>query len=82
MLKLATKFAPKQESFELAQQAGYQFAELWMNANLLSGWQDVASLSQNYALDYVLHFPNEDSLESETLDAPGMLAITSARRGG
>lgn len=68
MLKFATKFLPRAEAFATAFQAGFRSAEFWLDANVLRGWQFVATLSRQYPFHYALHFPNRGSLPTETLE--------------
>jgi hypothetical protein len=68
MLKLATKFAPQPAAFERAYRAGFRCAELWSDAAVLAGWQDLVPLACHYPLDYVLHFPNRREAAAETLE--------------
>jgi hypothetical protein len=63
MLKLATKFLPRPEAFAVAHRAGFGYAELWLDAEVLANWQTVASVASAFPLEYALHFPNR-------LDAP------------
>lgn len=67
MLKLATKFRPDAGAFALAQQVGYGFAELWLDAPLLAEWEKIAEQASAYPFEYVLHFPNSLKLEPATL---------------
>lgn len=69
MLKIATKFAPEASAFETAQTAGFRHAEFWLDAALLSRWQEVAEMAQKYPLGYGLHFPNRGDLDDDTLEA-------------
>lgn len=66
MLKLATKFAPEPAAFEMAHAAGFRYAEIWLDARLLTGWPTIAALARQYPLEYVLHFPNRTDLTYET----------------
>jgi hypothetical protein len=58
MLQVATKFRPSQPGFELAYQAGFRNAELWLGEEVLLGWTNIRDLAQHYPFKYVLHFPN------------------------
>src|SRR4051812_17055112 len=68
MLNLATKFRPVAEMFELACQAGFPCAELWLSEGVLAGWQEVAALGRSYPLRYALHFPNKVRSAETTLE--------------
>ncbi len=68
MLKLATKFLPRPEAFALAHRAGYAYAELWLDEDVLARWQSVADLAAAFPLEYALHFPNRASDGTEALD--------------
>src|SRR5262249_38326376 len=68
MLKLATKFAPRQPAFELAHRAGFRCAEFWLDAALLAGWQDLVPLARHYPFEYVPHFPNRLDRAAGVLD--------------
>ena len=69
MLQLATKFAPVRESFELAWQAGFPAAELWLDRSVLEREADVVSLARQYPFRYGLHFPNRTDLSDEHVHA-------------
>jgi len=58
MLKVATKFAPRQPDFERAHRAGFRCAELWLDAAVLADWQAIAGLARGYPFAYAVHFPN------------------------
>ncbi len=73
MWKLSTKFAPQPAAFELAQRAGFRYAELWLNAALLADWQEIARLGRQCPLEYVLHFPNSPEVSPETLEQAVLL---------
>lgn len=68
MLKLATKFVPRQPRFEAAHQAGFRCAELWTDAAVLAEWESVAAVARHYPMEYVLHFPNRLDLTTTHLD--------------
>jgi len=68
MLRLATKFAPAPDALETAYRAGFRHAEIWLDAAVLAGWQDVVRLAGSYPNGYALHFPNQLNLASETLE--------------
>ena len=68
MLKLATKFVPRQPAFEMAYQAGFRAAELWSNAATLAEWEAVARQARHYPFQYVLHFPNRLEQPPATLE--------------
>lgn len=68
MLKLATKFFPKPAAFEMAHRAGFRCAELWLDAAVLAGWQQVVALARPYPMELVLHFPNRLNLEPASLE--------------
>jgi hypothetical protein len=68
MLKVATKFAPKPPEFERAHRAGFRCVELWLDAVVLAGWQDVAALARHYPFAYALHFPNRLEHPGPTLE--------------
>src|SRR5262245_54757839 len=68
MLKLATKFAPQPSAFELAHRAGFRCVELWLDGNVLAGWEAVAALARHYPFEYALHFPNRLDQPGQALD--------------
>lgn len=68
MLKLATKFAPHEPAFAMAEEAGFHYAELWTDAAVLANWKNVASWAWHHRLEYALHFPNRKDLSDETLE--------------
>jgi hypothetical protein len=68
MLKLATKFVPRQPAYETAYRAGYRHAELWLGAKLLADWRGLARQARHYPFAYALHFPNRLELGAETLE--------------
>ncbi|MEM9658965.1 MAG: hypothetical protein AAF961_11445, partial [Planctomycetota bacterium] len=69
MLKLATKFAPQPAEFGRAADAGYQFAELWLDVSWLDRWQEITREAGRHAIDYALHFPNRGDVGDEPLQA-------------
>lgn len=68
MLKLATKFAPFSPQFETAAQAGFRWAELYLDPAILADWARVAAQARQYPLGYALHFPNRLALAPAVLD--------------
>jgi hypothetical protein len=68
MLKLATKFAPQATAFDMAHQAGFRYAELWLDADVLARWEEVVALARRFPLQYGLHFPNRLHQASPTLE--------------
>jgi hypothetical protein len=68
MLKLATKLRPAAHAFETAFQSGFQFAELWLDHDILVDWRSVAETAKAYRLTYALHFPNRGALNEQTLE--------------
>ncbi len=68
MLKLATKFAPRQPAFELAHCAGFRCAEIWLDAAVLADWEAIAALARHYPFEYALHFPNRLEQPDRTLE--------------
>lgn len=67
MLKLATKFAPQREHFEVAYRAGHRNAEIWLNAAALGNAAAIVQLAGQYPLRYALHFPNRGELDDSAL---------------
>lgn len=67
MLKLATKFIPEATFFANAVQAGFEYAEFWTSAQILTEWKNISALSRQYPLNCALHFPNKGDLSEETL---------------
>ena len=59
MLKIATKFAPHPAGFETAWQAGFRFAEFWLNGDWLQRVDDIIHQAKQYPLRYVPHLPNK-----------------------
>ncbi len=68
MLKIATKFKPKPKAFVAARGAGFDYAELWLNARLLNEWEQVACIAKASELEFALHFPNKGELSETTLN--------------
>jgi sugar phosphate isomerase/epimerase len=68
MLRLATKFAPERIAFSTAVEAGYRFAELWLDERYLADWRRVVDVAMDFPLQYALHFPNHGSPDDRTLD--------------
>ena len=62
VLKLATKFKADERSIQTAVQAGFEFAELWLDATVLENWKSLANMATNSPLSFALHFPNRDNL--------------------
>lgn len=62
MLKLATKFLPEADAFQAAVEAGFEYAEFFLNAKLLNNVDELICLSRAYPLKYALHFPNRPEL--------------------
>ncbi|MGF1581211.1 MAG: hypothetical protein ACFCD0_17740 [Gemmataceae bacterium] len=58
MLKFATKFAPVETAFQRAQEAGFRFAEFWVDDELLANWETIPSVAERFPFEYVIHFPN------------------------
>jgi hypothetical protein len=58
MLKLATKFAPTASAFATAHEAGFAWAEIYLDAAILANWQEAVALAGACPLGYALHFPN------------------------
>jgi hypothetical protein len=58
MLKLATKFAPRPTAASNATGAGFQWAELFLDEDILANWQETATLARSAPLGFALHFPN------------------------
>jgi len=67
MIKLATKFAPCPTGFELAWNAGYRYAELWLDQNILQDIELTITLAQHYPFGYALHSPNQLDLTDDSL---------------
>lgn len=67
MLKLATKFAPRRNNFELAWEAGYRHAEFWLDQRILQQVDEAVSLAHDYPFGYALHCPNQLDLTPESL---------------
>jgi len=67
-LKLATKFDPQPQKFEIALRAGFRHAELWLDEGVLAVWQPVVAEARRYPIGYALHFPNQLKLGSESLE--------------
>ncbi len=67
MLKLATKFAPDEISIRQAQDAGFRYAELWLDAAVAADWRNVVERTKRFELEYTLHFPNRLNLSEESL---------------
>jgi sugar phosphate isomerase/epimerase len=68
MLKLATKFVPTRDAFEIAHRAGFRNAELWLDASVLADWKPIVPVARDYPFEYVLHFPNRTDLSPATLE--------------
>ena len=73
MLKLATKFAPTRAAFETAYQAGFRFAEFWLNNEWLARCDEIVNVARYYPMRYVLHFPNESRLGNGALEQAASL---------
>jgi sugar phosphate isomerase/epimerase len=67
MLKLSTKFAPHESSLAMARDAGYRYAEIWTDAAVLADWRAVAERCARYPLEYVVHFPNREPRDEQSL---------------
>jgi len=67
MLKLATKFAPKRENFEMAWEAGYRYVEFWLDQRILQQVDTAIELAGDYPFGYALHCPNQLDLTGESL---------------
>jgi len=67
VLKLATKFVPERTAFQRAGEAGYRFAEFWLDDRLLANWPAITNLASEFPLAYALHFPNRGDLEEAAL---------------
>jgi hypothetical protein len=67
MLKLATKFVPNRISFVNAQNAGFRFAEFWLDVGCLTDWRKIAQMASEFALKYTPHFPNHGDLNDQEL---------------
>jgi sugar phosphate isomerase/epimerase len=67
MLKLATKFAPHEAAMDLARDAGYRHAEIWTDSAVLADWRAVAERCARYPFGYVLHFPNREPRDAQSL---------------
>jgi sugar phosphate isomerase/epimerase len=67
MLKLATKFAPHEAAMILARDAGYRHAEIWTDAAVLADWRAVAERCVRYPFGYVVHFPNREPRDEQSL---------------
>ena len=74
MLNLATKFAPVRAAMDVAHRAGLRCAEVWLDAEVLAGWQELAPLARYFPFTYTLHFPNRLNLGPETLEHTARLA--------
>lgn len=59
MLKIATKFAPEESAFRIAWQAGFRFAEFYLNPDILEDVRGITELAIEYPFEYVPHFPNK-----------------------
>lgn len=68
MLKVATKFAPRESAFETAFKAGFRFAEFWLDTELLARWQQICQMASDYPLQYVPHFPNRAKMAQRDLE--------------
>lgn len=68
MLKLATKFAPRDAAMAIARDAGYQFAELWTDAAVLADWRVVADRCTRAPFQYAIHFPNQRPADDRALE--------------
>lgn len=69
MLTLATKFAPVQKEFEVANAAGFRAAEFWLDANYLLQGEQIFELSQRFPFRYALHFPNSGPISDAALES-------------
>ena len=68
MLKVATKFAPRRQAFEVARAAGFEFAEFWLDENLLSNIAELVELAHQFPLQYGLHCPNRTDLTQPSIE--------------
>ena len=68
MLNLATKFKPKAEAFSMAQAAGFESAELWLDEKYLRNHDRIVHLAQQSAMSFALHFPNRGDLDLRVLE--------------
>lgn len=68
MLRLATKFAPQLPALETAFRAGFRYAELWLDQDVLANGQSAIRQARHYFQDIVLHFPNRLDLPIESLE--------------
>jgi len=73
MLKLATKFAPRRAAFETAYQAGFRYAEFWLNDQWLARRDQIVDVARYYPMRYVPHFPNKGPLADESLEQAAAL---------
>lgn len=69
MLNLATKFRPSPESFELAFNAGFRCAELYLDRQVLEQCDEVIEMAKQWDMKYAMHFPNKPNLEQSHLEA-------------
>jgi hypothetical protein len=67
MIGIATKFAPTAAAYAAAREAGFRRFELWTDAAVLAGWQEVVALAAAAPGEHVLHFPNKLDQLPETL---------------
>ncbi len=68
MLRAATKFRPERKAFQVAQTAGFQCAELWLDPALLADSKRIGGMAREFSFLCVLHFPNRTDLGEESLD--------------
>jgi sugar phosphate isomerase/epimerase len=66
-VKLSTKFDPKQPKVDNAHNAGFRYAEIWLDRTVLTNWKVVAERLGAYPLGYALHFPNQLNLDQNAL---------------
>ena len=67
MLKLSTKFKATRQAIQTAVDAGFEYAELWLDAKFLENWTEVSQLAIESPLEYALHFPNGGKLSESHL---------------
>ena len=68
MFSLSTKFSPASANFEKAIFAGYENAELYMTPTRLMSWKSLSKIARSFDLNYVLHFPTEGKIGSQTCE--------------
>ena len=67
MLHLATKFPPSIDAFETAYRAGFRFAELWTDGQVLENWTKVVEMASGFPMQYAIHFPNRGDLSDAAI---------------